>query len=228
MSNYPRPNKELIESAPDKVTYKGKVYRKDGSGYYRSAPNSVALHRVIWEETNGPIPEGYQIHHIDRNPTNNDVSNLMCVSVDEHIEIHRKILTQEERDWSRDNLINNANPASKAWHRSEKGRQWHREHALQNRANGCYHKELICSFCGKHYIGEPYSNNGNHFCSNKCKVAYRRASGIDDEPRVCECCGKTFMANKRKGVKTCSKECRYKMVSKRLSERANNIEQWKA
>lgn len=218
MREYPRPNKELIESAPDVVTFNGVDYYKDSTGRYRNKKHHY-LARDIWEYYNGPIPKNYHIHHIDRNTTNNDLANLMCVSEEEHIKIHKEILTQDERDWSKENLLENAISASKRWHRSAEGKQWHRDHALKNRANGCYNKELVCSYCGKHYIGEPYSNTGNHFCSNKCKVAFRRASGVDDEPRVCECCGKTFMANKRKGVKTCSKECRYKMVARRLSER---------
>lgn len=50
-------------------------------------------YRKIWEEANGPIPKddqgrSYEIHHIDGNRNNNDLSNLMCVSIDEHIRIH--------------------------------------------------------------------------------------------------------------------------------------------
>lgn len=220
MSNYPRPNKELIESAPNKVTYLGITYRKNNCGRY--VFQGKQLSRAIWENEVGPIPDGYEIHHIDRNPTNNDLSNLACISAKEHIEIHRQELSDEEKVWARENLSKNARPKALEWHRSDEGREWHRQHVLQNRANGCYQHELICSNCGKHYIGEPYSNTSNHFCSNRCKTAFRRKSGVDDEPRVCECCGKMFMANKRKGVKTCSKECRYIMVSKRLSERYSN------
>lgn len=47
-------------------------------------------HRIVWEAFNGPIPEGYEIHHIDRNPLNNHIPNLQLVSKDEHKEIHRK------------------------------------------------------------------------------------------------------------------------------------------
>lgn len=215
MSDYPRPNKELIKRAPNEVEYLGRTYYKDGTGRY--SIGRIQLSRVIWENEVGPIPKGYQIHHIDRNPTNNNLSNLLCVPAKEHCEIHKEIQTKEEKDWCRNNLNKNALPEAVKWHKSDVGREWHRQHALKNRENGCYTHELICSNCGKHYIGEPYKNGGNHFCSGRCKTAFRRKSGVDDVPRICECCGKTFMANKRKGVKTCSKECRYKMVSKRVS-----------
>lgn len=44
----------------------------------------VYLHRRIWEQKNGPIPEGFHIHHIDGNKENNDISNLECISKGEH------------------------------------------------------------------------------------------------------------------------------------------------
>lgn len=42
------------------------------------------IHRLMWIVFNGPIPEGYQIDHIDRNNTNNMLSNLRCVTVSEN------------------------------------------------------------------------------------------------------------------------------------------------
>lgn len=50
-------------------------------------------HRWIWEKHYGKIPvdengQTYEIHHIDGNPKNNDISNLKCVSKREHSEIH--------------------------------------------------------------------------------------------------------------------------------------------
>jgi hypothetical protein len=50
-------------------------------------------YRQIWEQTNGPIhidEQGrpYEIHHIDGNRKNNDLSNLKCVTVEEHYNIH--------------------------------------------------------------------------------------------------------------------------------------------
>ena len=45
-------------------------------------------HRWIWEQENGAIPDGYVIHHDDGNKTNNDLSNLQCVSRSEHSRLH--------------------------------------------------------------------------------------------------------------------------------------------
>ncbi len=38
------------------------------------------LHRDIWKSNYGEIPRGYHIHHIDKNPLNNSISNLECIS----------------------------------------------------------------------------------------------------------------------------------------------------
>jgi hypothetical protein len=50
-------------------------------------------YRQIWEQVNGTIPNDeqdrpYEIHHIDGNRKNNDLSNLKCVTVEEHYNIH--------------------------------------------------------------------------------------------------------------------------------------------
>jgi hypothetical protein len=40
----------------------------------------VALHRVLWEEAHGPIPEGNQIDHINGDIHDNSLSNLRLVT----------------------------------------------------------------------------------------------------------------------------------------------------
>lgn len=51
-------------------------------------------YRKIYEVKNGKIPKGYEIHHIDGNRKNNSIENLICVSILEHYEIHKK-----QGDW---------------------------------------------------------------------------------------------------------------------------------
>lgn len=52
-------------------------------------------YRNIWERHNGrKIPEGFEIHHLDGNHDNNDPTNLLCVSIEEHLEIHKS-----QEDW---------------------------------------------------------------------------------------------------------------------------------
>ena len=46
-------------------------------------------YRKIWEEYNNQkIPNGFHIHHVDGDRTNNNPENLICVSPEEHWNIH--------------------------------------------------------------------------------------------------------------------------------------------
>lgn len=49
--------------------------------------------RKTWVDANGKIPKdecgrSFHIHHIDSDLSNNNLDNLMCVSLQEHYEIH--------------------------------------------------------------------------------------------------------------------------------------------
>ena len=73
-------------------------------------------------------------------------------------------------------------------HRSDAGREWHREHgrrAWESRIP----VERKCEQCGGEYTDFTLRENAR-FCSNKCKSAWRRASGVDDEDRTCIVCGR--------------------------------------
>ena len=50
-------------------------------------------YRKLWEKINGPIPKdeqgrSYEIHHIDGNRKNNNIDNLICISIEDHYKIH--------------------------------------------------------------------------------------------------------------------------------------------
>jgi hypothetical protein len=46
------------------------------------------VHRAVWKKANGPIPIGYEIHHINGNRLDNRLENLACLSKEEHDLIH--------------------------------------------------------------------------------------------------------------------------------------------
>ncbi len=48
------------------------------------------LHQYIWEQANGPIPKGMCCHHIDHNPLNNILANLMLMTKGMHSSLHFK------------------------------------------------------------------------------------------------------------------------------------------
>ena len=44
---------------------------------------------AVWESSFGAVPKGYVLHHHDRNPLNDDITNLRCLSRAAHINVHR-------------------------------------------------------------------------------------------------------------------------------------------
>ena len=47
-------------------------------------------HVHVWEQANGPKPEGCDIHHIDGDGQNNALENLVCLTKSEHKRLHAK------------------------------------------------------------------------------------------------------------------------------------------
>ena len=83
----------------DIIIYKGQKYYRDPNSsrrqhrvYYwkhdKWKEPPVSLHRQIYIDEVGPIPEGYNIHHKDENTLNNELDNLECLSQEEHRKRH--------------------------------------------------------------------------------------------------------------------------------------------
>lgn len=51
--------------------------------------NQLLIHRIIWECVNGHIPEGYDVHHIDKNKQNNSIYNLELINHKTHSHNHK-------------------------------------------------------------------------------------------------------------------------------------------
>lgn len=66
--------------------FNGERFYLKKTGHYRN-PNG-GLHRRVWESYNGPIPDGMIVHHIDHDPGNNEIENLMLMSPSEHHSYH--------------------------------------------------------------------------------------------------------------------------------------------
>lgn len=66
-----------------KPTKHGEYYfvsiMKNGVHYSRG------LHQIVWQAFNGEIPKGYEVDHIDDNPSNNCLSNLQLLTHQENL-----------------------------------------------------------------------------------------------------------------------------------------------
>jgi len=101
-------------------------------------------YRKIYEEHHGKIPEGYHIHHKDGNRKNNSIENLICLSPEEHFNLH---LEQGDMVAYRGKFIQKASEAGKIGGRSksEKKVKACRKNMLKNRCPECGAKASVNS-----------------------------------------------------------------------------------
>lgn len=182
-----------------------KFTRDEKTGYYLNSTLRMRIHRYVWEYYNGKIPDGYHVHHIDGDKSNNDISNLRLLTVSDHIKLHMSDLPEEKKERMRKNLAEKAQPRAIEWHGSKDGIEWHKKHYDDMKEKLYKKREYVCEQCGKKF--EAHKNKTTRFCSNACKSAWRRASGIDDVTRTCPVCGNDFKANKYSKIRFCSRHC---------------------
>ncbi len=124
---------------------------------------NVYQHRWVWEQAHGPIPPRSQIHHRDGNPQNNALSNLECVTHQQHRAIHGV----DRRGIKRKAMPRNVKTACSCcglelWLTREqpapKCIRCHQVLADKKRT-----KERECKQCGSKFL----SIRGN-FCSQRC------------------------------------------------------------
>lgn len=193
----------------------GYSFRRDKkTGYYLSSKKiggrRKRLHVYIWEKEHGKVPKGTAVHHVDEDKRNNELSNLTILPNSDHATLHDYTLSDDDREWRRKNVVQNAMPAAKEWHSSEEGKAWHSQHAKETMRKR-KEKRYICSNCGEQFFTKHiYGASQNTFCSNKCKAAFRRKIGADNITKKCERCGNEFTTNKYQKRKYC-KDCLNRM-----------------
>ena len=183
-------------------TFKGVKYVQRKDGYFSPQRKyGQTLHQAVWVFHNGPIPQGFCIHHKDENKENNDISNLECMSASDHNALHHAGVCSPRK---RENL-DRIRPLTKAWHRSKAGRGWHSQHGKK-----CWEgREPLgtgtCLVCGKSF---EFYFEGKKFCSRRCSRKQLDDQGRYEKVAQCPICGADFVQNKyRAKPETCSRRC---------------------
>lgn len=51
---------------------------------------AVLLHRLVWELAHGPVPPGHEVHHLDHDRGNWQLTNLAVMDRQAHQQLHRE------------------------------------------------------------------------------------------------------------------------------------------
>lgn len=194
------------------VLYRGEKFFLQTTGRYyqsgrRDAPERL-LHRRVWTDHHGAIPDGLVIHHIDGNWRNNDIANLVVIDHTEHMREHmRERFACPEYAARNAEYLNRAQRAAVDWHRSEEGLAWHREHGKRT-WDGREPVDAVCTRCGAQF--QTWFPSRARFCSHSCEqsAGYHKRFTL---PRTCAWCGAEFMASRYKPAVCCSRTCNNRM-----------------
>lgn len=189
------------------IEINGIKFWEDSKGYWLGQVEGKPkrAHVYVWELHNGPAPDGYDIHHLDHDKSNNSIENLTLIPSGEH---HRQHALEMDKRILEENLAK-ARPKAAEWHKSADGREWHKEQydrSLREKWDEMISKP--CEVCGKMFECSILVAQKTRFCSNNCKSQFRRDSGLDNITVSCQICGKEFETNKYSRGKFCSPECR--------------------
>jgi len=155
----------------DVIEFNGRKYKLWGRYYYshnwgKGGPSN--LHRAIWEHHHGAIPDGFNVHHIDGDGTNNELTNLVLVEHRAHARQHTVERIERGELMPPSDL---ARERAAEWHASAEGLAWHKENGKRAWKKRIWHP-LECQECGRAFKS-PYPNK-TKFCHPNCRQAARR------------------------------------------------------
>lgn len=70
-----------------RIKYRGHTFFRNRDGYYRNG--QTTLHRFKYEEKFGTVFSCFHLHHKDGDKFNNNLSDLMMLTPQEHIAMHK-------------------------------------------------------------------------------------------------------------------------------------------
>lgn len=195
---------EIIDDTHQR--FNGIICRKIKSGHYTG---DFRIHRAVYEYYCGNIPEGCDIHHIDRDKANNNPSNLQCLTKAEHRKLHN------EQDKTTLNCLHCGKAFDVKTRFDNSGycsTTCRVAHLYRLERNQTVH---VCKRCGKEFVAYKYSSA--QFCSDACRYA-----DVQTVKKICPVCGKEFESPTWHDYQCCSHSCGSKLMwqTKRADDRA--------
>lgn len=156
------PQVEVIDETHQK--FLGFVYRSEPKGHF---VRSQFVHRDVWQYYCGEIPSGdYEIHHIDHDKANNDISNLQLLTRTEHGKLHTSHLRNPDKKCPTCGKIFHPRTSTQKYCSMScyKGYQTKQDY------------ERICPCCGKKFKARHIYNV---YCSVSCAAKMKRKNYVE-------------------------------------------------
>lgn len=123
-------------------------YNKKARYYY--SRDGLLLHRAVWARAHGPLPAGHEVHHRDRDRSNNQLTNLELLTVS----AHRSLTSRERTDpgWAEGRSERTSRGLTDYWKRRPP-------------------RDVVCAQCGV-----TYQSTGMRarFCGATCAARHHR------------------------------------------------------
>ncbi|MCP4535792.1 MAG: HNH endonuclease [Chloroflexi bacterium] len=175
------------------------------------------LHRQVYRDCVGPIPEGSHVHHIDGDEENNQPANLEVLTKGNHAKWHFPSGPEKRRTT---NLPVRKVCPQCLWKFSVEYKLRKRKCFCSKECSNDFQRMRSCIVCGATYLKGRTQKRKT--CSKECESelrskgrremhARKHKEGTYKRSYDCVMCGKPVTSP---GAKTCSKECAYALRSK--------------
>lgn len=162
------------------LVWNGQIYRRHPNHKNRSmrlyymattAPRNY-LHRDMWEYHNGPIPDGWHVHHADGDALNNVISNFSLLSPSAHAALHAKEIRQVDAVCNQCGTAFMATFSRAKWCSAACKERYRRINGTAyKRPRKPFSVEKECRQCGSHFTSKkPWGV----FCSSACKQRFSK------------------------------------------------------
>lgn len=150
--------------------YEGQKFYLQSSGRYyqsgRKTDSERLLHRRVWSDVNGPIPDRHEIHHINGDWTNNNIDNLECIDCSVHRREHmlERFADPAYREQNKSQLQSVQHLAAQGRDNPETRKK------LSDAAKKSWERSPVaksCEACDAEY--ETYFPSRSKYCSSACQ-----------------------------------------------------------